>query len=439
MKRLEYFNTQKGQLYLRRKRQMSRLYFLRINQEPKSKNSISTSEKIYFQNEILKVLSKRRRRAYRSPVIVKIDFHSNQDNPPSIHTLAKNYLDLLEDPIPQSKIKRNKLLYNDDKLIKILIVNYHLGMPSFRSSISIKIDTLSNFISDIELVDRIKKNDFEKDDNYSWSSSCTFSDFNTDEFDNHDDYFDTLITQLRELERDKHSIVKKFSREIYEIQKGWLIKDVQKRYLKTSELKTDQLLILFSGFLNKRKDYSGFSRLLANLDKQNRNLIISPTFTIDLTHAPSQKGGKTIFKNNVKRVLNSFKRKHPILFPLRNQISITVLYVPPKNQSIDLDNLARYIIPFINDIIMPPSTFLNTIDINHMKDSDIKERLLEYIKKIPKIPKYSITKYQVIVLSRFDNDPDEGYVRLIFGDGFDYSGLWDKTDDIIDKWENYID
>ncbi len=439
MRRLEYFNTQKGQIYLRRQRQMSRLYFLHIDQEPKSKNSISTSETIYFQNEILKVLNQRTRRAYRSPVIVEIDFYSNQDNPPSIYTLAKNYLDLLEDPIPQSKITRKKLLYKDDRLIKILIVNYHLGMPSLRSGISIRIDALSNFRSDLELVDRIKKNDFEKDNDNFRSSSRGFSHFNMNEFDDdEDDYFDNPITQLRQLERNRTSNIKVFGRETYEIQRDYLIKEVQKRYLKISELKIDQLLMLFSAFLNKR-EYYRFSNLFVDLNKRNRHLIIPPPFTIDLTHAPSQKGEKSIFKSGVKKTLNSFKNKYPILFPLRNQISVTVLHVPPRNQSIDLDNLARYIIPFVNSVIMPPSTFLNTIDITRMKDCDIKKRFLQDMKKIPKIPKYSITNYQFIELPRFDGDPNEGYVLLIFEDGFVHGSLWRKIDDIIEKWEDYIE
>lgn len=438
MKILEYFNTQKGQIYLRQKRRWSRLHFL-IDQEPKSKSGISTSEKIHFQDEVFKDLNQRKKRAYRSPVIVEIDFHSNQDNPPSIHSLAKNYLDLLEDPIPQSKIKRKKLVYKDDRLIKILIVNYHVGQPSLGSHISITVDTLSNFINDLELIDRIKKNDFKGDDDHFWSLSRDFSHSNTNQFDDYeDDYFDNPITQLRQLERNRTSNIEVFGRETYEIQRDYLIKEVQKRYLKMSELKIDQLLMLFSTFLNRRES-SQFFRLSDSLDVQNRRLLISPPFTLDLAHAPHQKGEKSIFKSNVKRVLSSFKTKYPILFPLRNPIGVTVLYVPPKNHNIDLDNLARYIIPFVNDILMPPSTFLNTIDISRMKNSDIKKRVLDDMKKIPKIPKYSITNYQFIELPRFHGDPDEGCVRLILGDGLFYDSLWRKIDNIIEKWESYID
>lgn len=176
------------------------------------------------------------------------------------------------------------------------------------------------------------------------------------------------------------------------------------------------------------------SDLFNKLIQESRDLIISRPFTIDLKHTPIQKGEKSYFKNNVRVVLNKFKEEYPILFPLRCLLSVTVLYVPPKNQGIDLDNLAKYIIPQINDIFKPPSTILHTINVDHVKDTDMKNR----IKNMPRIPEHSVTMYQIIELPRFDDDPQEGFIRLIFGDGFEYYSLWDKVDKAIEKWENYI-
>lgn len=98
MNRGDYILTQEGQNNLLLRRRLKRLYF-RIKQEPKSKNSIDEEEKKYFQQQVVQTLHDFQRRAYRSTVIMEIDFYCNQYNPPAIHTLAKNYLDLLKAPL----------------------------------------------------------------------------------------------------------------------------------------------------------------------------------------------------------------------------------------------------------------------------------------------------------------------------------------------------
>ncbi len=95
MRRIEYINSTKGQIHQRFKRRIRRIY-LDVKQEPKGKNSISLEEKIAFQQQIINKMKNHKRRYFRSPLILKIDFYCNQDNPRGIHTLAKNYLDLLE-------------------------------------------------------------------------------------------------------------------------------------------------------------------------------------------------------------------------------------------------------------------------------------------------------------------------------------------------------
>jgi len=109
--------------------------------------------------------------------------------------------------------------------------------------------------------------------------------------------------------------------------------------------------------------------------------------------------------------LNELKKRFPILSPLKVPLGVIALYVPPKTQSIDLDNLARYIIPFVNETIQPPVGFVNNTN--------------------------SITRYQFIELPRFDGDSDTGYVRLIFDSPFSRS-VWDKVDKVIDKWGNSV-
>src|SRR5688500_7203622 len=86
MSRLEYLETQQGQRSERRKRFLRRQRFTIGNHEPKSKNSITLAEQIAFQKAIVQQLEKIERRAYRSKVVLEIDFYSHQDDPPALHT-----------------------------------------------------------------------------------------------------------------------------------------------------------------------------------------------------------------------------------------------------------------------------------------------------------------------------------------------------------------
>lgn len=133
--------------------------------------------------------------------------------------------------------------------------------------------------------------------------------------------------------------------------------------------------------------------------------------TLDLNHTPVANGETTIFKKNVVGIMEDLKKRRPILSPLKVPLGVIVLYVPPETQSIDLDNLAKYIIPSINEIVRPPINYGNSTN--------------------------SIRRYQFIELPRFDSDPLEGYVRLIFDNPFTES-IWHRIDKVIEKWENSI-
>ena len=95
MRRSDYIETREGQIHEKLKRSLDVLY-LSVNQEPKSKNSITTQEKKDFRESIKKQLNKQKRKAFRGNIILEIDFQTTKDNPPAIQTLAKNYLDLKE-------------------------------------------------------------------------------------------------------------------------------------------------------------------------------------------------------------------------------------------------------------------------------------------------------------------------------------------------------
>src|SRR5699024_4537762 len=141
----------------------SKIFKLYIPMEPKSKKGINENEKQLFQYHIYSQMKELNRRAFTGPVIMKIDFYSTINNPPHIHTLTKNYLDLLSTPIDKKKIKRNNLLFKDDRQVEVLIVNHHIEGQHNQSSIQIEIMRYSNFVKDLKLIKQIQWNDFDCD------------------------------------------------------------------------------------------------------------------------------------------------------------------------------------------------------------------------------------------------------------------------------------
>jgi len=189
---------------------------------------------------------------------------------------------------------------------------------------------------------------------------------------------------------------------------NFAIKNIQKDYLQIGHVSISGLISLFAPFLNEQMP-SYISQEILEITKNHRNMMISPPLALDLRHTPIKNGQTKIFKSNVKTVLKNFTKQLPILSPLKAPLGLIVLYVPPKTQSIDLDNLARYIIPFVNETIQPPISFVNSTN--------------------------SIKRCQLIELTRFDSDSYAGYVRLIFDNPF-FGSVWDNVDNVIGKWAN---
>ena len=410
-------------------------FCVEVDQEPKSK-SIKKEDAIYFQNKVLEALKKRCKRAYNSPIVLQIDFYTSQKTPPGIHSLAKNYLDLLKDPVPGLKIKCRKVLYNDDRQVKLLIVNYHLGEGP---AIHIQAETLRSFICDLDLIRRIQADDFEegnKFDDYELSDARDELDDKLTGDDLDDDDF--TVRELRELESQKDPYIKKLGLKSYLAYRNMLIRGIQHNYLKSRQLDINWLLSIFPSFYLHEKSRATGIELYKNIAHMGRNFV--STIGIHLPSKPTNKEKTKEFKEEIKRTFENFKKKYPVLFPLTSVLGVTVLFLPPKGEITDLDNLARkYIVPFINEIVQPPRHYVETINIDDMTDDPLKKHFLEELSRLPKDPRYSIVQYQIIEVPRIADDSPEGYIRLFFNDGSYESNLWAKLKHILDEWEDSLD
>jgi hypothetical protein len=423
MTRTEYLETIEGQSYERLKRKIKTVY-LDIEQEPKSKGSISNQEKLFFRKEIKRQLKEMNRRPHRGDIVLEIDYFTTQNNPPALHTLSKNYLDLLHKPIPQIDNYKG-LLFQDDSQIKILISNYHLNeYGKQKPHIRISSYSLGNLYKDIELADRILSDKFDDSDNLRYSR------FEDDfEFDNSSDCYD----DLNNLENNKKYYINNFGEQFYDLQKHFYKRQIQERYLKLNKLEIRDLISLFQSNFSYNKKYAndlGFQKIWDT----DRKLIFFTSDFLELGNAPAQEGETSIFKETLQKGLRILKEKYKILFPLLQPISVLITFLPPKHNVIDLDNLARYIVPFVNEIFEPPASFKLTYDRKYLN-----ELLKKEVEIVQRFPPNSIASYQLIHIPRKENDPENGEIKFVITDGlYNISNVWRIVDDIIEKWERTL-
>lgn len=421
MTRTEYLETIEGQLHERIKRAIKTVY-LDIEQEPKSKNS-TDQDKLFFRQEVKRQLKEMNRRPFRGDLILEIDYYTTRHNPPALQSLSKNYLDLLHKPMPHIDSYKG-LLFHDDCQVKILISNYHLDEEGTQKpTIRITAYSFGNFIKDIELADRILSNDFADND---YSRHSRFRDDYRESYGRDSrDYYD----DLKGLEKDKDFYLKKYGEQFYLLQKHFYTRKIQEQFLRISNFEIRNITSLFLPYFSRFKKYQS-KESFQQLWSGTRSLVFFSSSSLDFGNPPIQEGDKTIFKKNLRQELLKFRYKYKILFPLLQPINVIITYLPPKRNVIDLDNLARYIVPFVNEIFEPPATFRLTFDNKYLNEFLKKE-----VNMVQRFPPNSIAGYQLISIPRKDSDPENGDIKFIITDGLYNQNIWSTVDDVINKWK----
>jgi len=434
MHQKNYLNTVEGQVNLRRRRKRKRLLLNLTNLEPKSKNAISEEEAIAFQTTILTELDKLKKRYFKAPVALELDFFPTKNDPPGIHTLAKNYLDLLQFPLPKLGTRRKRLVLEDDRQVKYLAVRYHIFPERNRPRICLKIAPFKNLLDDAALLNKVKNNEFsESIGSYSRTRQLPISWNEHENEGNRHFHDDDAIDRFRELEKKKTSWIAKFGEETYKVIREMQLIDVQNHLLRRLALSFSQLFYLLSPL---------FSEIPEKTDRiysEMRNFLISPPLAVDLSHHDLKEGQSKIFKQIVEYAIEGFKKRSRYLFPLRVQLAVTILFQPPATHGIDLDNLARKIIPFVNDQLQPLSNLLFTIDVHKVDDSFISRQLAAMRQTLSRMPKQSVTHFQIVQLPRLPSDCKHGFVRLLFEPGENSSTLWSKLEGMADEWQKAVE
>ena len=107
---------------------------------------------------------------------------------------------------------------------------------------------------------------------------------------------------------------------------------------------------------------------------------------------------------------------------------------PAERGAVDLDNLARKVIPHVHDVLEPPSMWRVARPIDQTDT-----RLVEFFDKQARIakrlPKHQVTRYEVIDIPRTSSDPPEGSVRLVLCDGVQGRTFAEFIDSAIKEWD----
>ena len=393
------------------------------------------AEKRAFQEKILAGLEQFSWPTFRAHLACELAFYSDQPDPPQLHTLAKNYLDLLATPEHLSPIKRRHLVYRDDRQIKLLSVSYHLSADWSGASIHIEVDRLSRLREDIRLVDRIRRDDFEEDkDSNLGRYGCRRPGTYDDELE------DRLRDEMEEAFRSyKHSRshhkswLRKLSSDVYTAMLEMDQRILQEKFLAWNEAIVRRMVlgILDQGARERRSGLLGLSEAVCGLQRQ---LLLSEPTSLDASHAPMKSGDTTRFLSEITKALSRFETQYSWLFPLRIPLAATIVVVPPPS-GIDLDNLAMKVIPLINGQWSPPRSTLGTFDVNSVSDRRLRGLFRAHVQAERRFPKISLARYEVIEIPRSQTDPPSGFVRIALGSGLDPTTIRGAMDQQVRKWK----
>lgn len=395
----EYLETPRG-LYNRYMwRQIRGRSHYSFDEEPKSKKSMKQRQKIEFQQKLLGKMKKSKRRAYRSPVVAEMSFETTAQNPPHIHTVVKNYQDLFEKPEDKS-IRRNRLIYQDDKQIFGLSVRYHFGDsgPRIRASFA----PFRDFLQDLDLANDILSGD------YSHKTGCYDLEEQLAEIqgERHPYGEDDSLEELRDFVRDRETFVRAFGERAYKSMVLSYRISAQEYLLRGLGLSVSALSLFYMPLIMEQK----FGRKITPSNKELERIpgitsewIANSPIRIQLPNAPLEDGDTKIFKQEVRESLSAFHREHHIFKPLHIPVNLNILYKPPKQSETDyndLDNIMRKIVPAFNEIFEPPSTHVSHVNLDGIKDQKVYNSLRRMRERIPKSIRTSVSGYDIWLISQ---------------------------------------
>jgi len=361
------------------------------------------ADELRFRQTVRQHLKQHRRQAYRGPIVLRLGFQTTDRNASHIHTLTKNFLDLLGRHANRFDTAAPPLLYSDDAQVHGLLVSCRHGEESPR--VTVESRSLSEFCDDLSLAMTIDFDDTaeEKIDLYGGTGSLARDDF------------------VRILGEDAwHS--------------EWIRRQqsAQRNVLRYHGLRVYDLAYLF------RSPQPGVRNepFLDEMSTRWAERLRESPFRITLQELPQRPGSAPQYRVHVLEQLRAFRERFSrILSPIRVPVALEVLVKPPPASRAfathDLDNvLRRYLVPGVIETFSPPSDFLWALDAAYPgQPTRFSER------KPPISTATGLIRMEAWRIPRSAEDTSPGFISVAlvsddFGNG-DSLGLLDKR---INNW-----
>jgi len=422
-----------------------------VHQEPQRKGKGADRAAIAFRNDVREQLAWAKWEARESALLaVGLEFRTTRKQPAQLWNLPKNYLDLLgsstapaADPGP--------VLFHDDRSVKMLYASCdhdwggtteeeeerEISVPH----IAISARTRADALSDMALAYRVamKRND---------GRGLIREDPNAD---------DLIREDCRR-----------------ELGTAETLRARGGPWLRTADLMTHranqrwQELVLGGNDIWLRNAFFSEGRsLLMGVDREPRPAIPDadadailaqmgfrlPTITTtrratremllggfvrtELPPLPTASGGTSEFKQGVSAAYAGFLDKYPDLFPLLVPLRVTVVVVPPRGSSKDLDNVILSLLAELDRQWRPPAApWLLSPALEDPLPPGLEYTREWYIKERARrktLGETAISSYQILELKRHRGDPARGALMLIPGDGSIHGSLWDEADRYLEE------
>jgi len=400
----DFANTDAGRLAMFKRRKGRRVYISMDDIEPQSKK-MSESERIRFQTAIATQLANVNRSTFKGHIALKLQLETTNKNAPQVHTIAKNFLDLLGKRLPTVKWPRQHLLYKDDSQIQGLSVSCRHGESQPR--ISLEARPFAMMLDDLELANSATQ--WLEMENHSWYERDMDSEW---------------IGSLRSAVNDATRMREKMGDGLYE---GYL--KMTRFYGQRALLSRNGVTIPVLSWLYGRPRSAALS-----LGKERwAKMVKESQLSLQLGGLPVTSGESTAFKESVQTEIAAFKERWDwLISPLVVPVGLEVIVRPSPNTPSgvlhDLDNIVRdYLIPGIVPSFGTVTDSRWTIDLEQLKQSDP-----QYAERWGPMPpagtKAGVTRYEVWRLPAVDGEP--GFVSVALTADVDAAG---DTIEMLDR------
>lgn len=439
MNRGDFLETRRGQLSrLAIRQRKRRSMFLRC--PAATKTSMRDEEKIAFQNQVLQEMTHWKRRAYLGDIALDFEVIPGQGRhaPPLIQTVVKNYLDLLNVPVKGVRTARKRLLYRDDRQVRLLSASYsHVGSKE-DDEIWLRAVSMGDFLQDVALAERILRDDFTERRAARLREEFDVQRFLDDQAKRDED--DEAFDELKKLNRDADAMKARYGDLPFQSIRWSLSQRVQDSFLGNAAPDLRQWTsILAPQTRDRRVAGNGAAELAVSIeliDATLRSMLLSSPLALDLRQLPSLDYSTKEFKKATRAAIADYRKRYPWLFPLAVPVDVAILFVPPTGGGVDLDNLARYIVPAVNEELQPPPTPTAAMPEDLIKAYPPLSAMLAEKRKLPP---YSIRRYEVVEMHRMSSEPPEGVVRLILhGGSRDKGTIQEQFQSLLSAWSNSV-